>query len=104
MRRTERYYRFSMNATGRTIVIEEDVHVLDAATRELAPRAGGLIARLPADHEAVEAESSVVRSWVPAGLTRVAPAGSMIVNSSRGGGGKDTWILRPPARADRDPR
>lgn len=30
---------------------------------------------------------------VPAGLTRVAPAGSMIVNSSRGGG-KDTWIMR----------
>lgn len=26
-------------------------------------------------------------------LTRVAPAGSMIVNSSRGGG-KDTWIMR----------
>ncbi|MDT7645211.1 MAG: hypothetical protein QOC67_5358, partial [Pseudonocardiales bacterium] len=24
----------------------------------------------------------------------VAPAGSMIVNSSRGGGAKDTWILR----------
>ena len=31
---------------------------------------------------------------VPTGLTRVAPPGSMIVNSSRGGGGKDTWILR----------
>jgi carboxylate-amine ligase len=30
----------------------------------------------------------------PAALTRVAPAGSMIVNSSRGGGAKDTWILR----------
>jgi carboxylate-amine ligase len=29
----------------------------------------------------------------PAALTRVAPAGSMIVNSSRGGGSKDTWIL-----------
>ncbi|WAC56519.1 carboxylate--amine ligase/circularly permuted type 2 ATP-grasp protein [Gordonia sp. SL306] len=28
----------------------------------------------------------------PAALTRVAPAGSLIVNSSRGGGGKDTWI------------
>jgi carboxylate-amine ligase len=28
-----------------------------------------------------------------AALTRVAPAGSMIVNSSRGGGAKDTWIL-----------
>lgn len=29
----------------------------------------------------------------PAALTRVAPSGSLIVNSSRGGGGKDTWIL-----------
>jgi carboxylate-amine ligase len=27
------------------------------------------------------------------GLTRVAPSGSMIVNSSRGGGAKDTWII-----------
>jgi glutamate---cysteine ligase / carboxylate-amine ligase len=26
-------------------------------------------------------------------LSRVAPAGSMVVNSSRGGGAKDTWIL-----------
>jgi carboxylate-amine ligase len=26
-------------------------------------------------------------------LTRVAPAGSMVVNSSRGGGSKDTWII-----------
>jgi carboxylate-amine ligase len=31
---------------------------------------------------------------LPAALTRVAPRGSMIVNSSKGGGGKDTWILR----------
>jgi carboxylate-amine ligase len=30
----------------------------------------------------------------PAALTRVAPSGSLIVNSSRGGGAKDTWILR----------
>jgi len=30
---------------------------------------------------------------VPVGLTRVAPAGSMVVNSSRGGGGRDTWIV-----------
>ncbi|WP_122980549.1 carboxylate--amine ligase/circularly permuted type 2 ATP-grasp protein [Actinoplanes teichomyceticus] len=29
----------------------------------------------------------------PAALTRVAPAGSMIVNSSRGGGSKDTWLI-----------
>jgi carboxylate-amine ligase len=31
---------------------------------------------------------------VPAALTRVAPAGSMVVNSSRGGGAKDTWLCR----------
>ncbi|HEY6081248.1 MAG TPA: circularly permuted type 2 ATP-grasp protein, partial [Polyangiaceae bacterium] len=30
----------------------------------------------------------------PAALTRVAAAGSLIVNSSRGGGAKDTWLLR----------
>ncbi|GGL15343.1 hypothetical protein GCM10007964_66700 [Sphaerisporangium melleum] len=30
----------------------------------------------------------------PVALTRVAPAGSMIVNSSQGGGAKDTWLFR----------
>ena len=30
-------------------------------------------------------------------LTRVAPAGSLVVNSSRGGGAKDTWIISDPA-------
>jgi uncharacterized circularly permuted ATP-grasp superfamily protein len=35
----------------------------------------------------------------PGGLTRVAlPKGSLVVNSSQGGGSKDTWIL-----ADRSP-
>jgi carboxylate-amine ligase len=29
---------------------------------------------------------------VPAALTRVAPPGSLVVNSSRGGGAKDTWL------------
>ncbi|GLY27176.1 carboxylate--amine ligase/circularly permuted type 2 ATP-grasp protein [Kineosporia sp. NBRC 101731] len=29
----------------------------------------------------------------PTALSRVAPAGSMVVNSSRGGGSKDTWLL-----------
>ena len=37
----------------------------------------------------------------PAALTRVAPAGSMIVNSSRGGGSKDTWLLSLPAAENR---
>jgi carboxylate-amine ligase len=33
-------------------------------------------------------------------LTRVAPAGSMVVNSSRGGGAKDTWLLGPAGPAE----
>ncbi len=33
----------------------------------------------------------------PLGLTRVAPAGSLIVNSSQGGGAKDTWIVTGPS-------
>jgi len=32
----------------------------------------------------------------PVALTRVAPEGSLIVNSSRGGGSKDTWLLAEP--------
>jgi len=33
--------------------------------------------------------------WVlPGGLTRVAlPEGELVVNSSQGGGSKDTWVL-----------
>jgi len=39
---------------------------------------------------------------LPGGLTRVAlPRGSLVVNSSQGGGVKDTWVLRPgPARPE----
>ena len=38
--------------------------------------------------------------WVlPGGLTRVAlPEGELVVNSSQGGGSKDTWVLSPPAQ------
>ena len=37
-------------------------------------------------------------SVVPGGLTRVAlPEGSLVVNSSRGGGSKDTWVLAAAA-------
>jgi uncharacterized circularly permuted ATP-grasp superfamily protein len=40
--------------------------------------------------------------WVlPGGLTRVAlPEGELVVNSSQGGGSKDTWVLSPPRRDD----
>jgi uncharacterized circularly permuted ATP-grasp superfamily protein len=40
--------------------------------------------------------------WVlPGGLTRVAlPEGELVVNSSQGGGSKDTWVISPPRRDD----
>ena len=39
---------------------------------------------------------------VPGGLTRVALVeGQMIVNSSRGGGSKDTWVLEDGPDSDR---
>jgi uncharacterized circularly permuted ATP-grasp superfamily protein len=45
------------------------------------------------------------RVWVlPGGLTRVALAkGELIVNSSRGGGSKDTWVLAGPTVSDAVP-
>ena len=44
--------------------------------------------------------------WVlPGGLTRVAlPEGELIVNSSRGGGSKDTWVLAGGRARSRRPR
>ena len=40
--------------------------------------------------------SSRITSVVPGGLTRAALVeGSLVVNSSQGGGSKDTWVLRP---------
>jgi carboxylate-amine ligase len=36
----------------------------------------------------------------PVALTRVAAEGSMIVNSSRGGGSKDTWLFGTPIRTE----
>jgi hypothetical protein len=42
---------------------------------------------------------------VPGGLTRVALIeGSMIVNSSRGGGSKDTWVLAGPGSIAEQPQ
>ena len=40
---------------------------------------------------------------LPGGLTRVAlPKGSLVVNSSQGGGSKDTWVLAPTRASDAD--
>ncbi len=65
-------------------LISLSTHPTFTGTR-LEPRAVDLRAfvLLSGDHAEV----------APAALTRVAPSGSMIVNSSRGGGAKDTWIL-----------
>ncbi|GAA2857607.1 hypothetical protein Acy02nite_67000 [Actinoplanes cyaneus] len=57
---------------------------------QLAPRHVDLRAFVFTGRGEAGAAESVV---APAALTRVAPAGSMIVNSSRGGGSKDTWLL-----------
>jgi len=41
---------------------------------------------------------------LPGGLTRVAlRQGSMIVNSSQGGGSKDTWVVVPGGRGQMRP-
>jgi uncharacterized circularly permuted ATP-grasp superfamily protein len=41
---------------------------------------------------------------IPGGLTRVAlRRGSLVVNSSQGGGSKDTWVLAPVSLTDDDP-
>lgn len=41
------------------------------------------------------AEARVTAHVAPACLSRVARRGTLVVNSSQGGGGKDTWILAP---------
>lgn len=47
-----------------------------------------------------ESGEKVEAVTMPAALTRVGPAGSKVVNSSAGGGSKDTWILAEPLAQD----
>jgi carboxylate-amine ligase len=54
-------------------------------------------------HVRADSNGHVEAHTAPAALTRVAPSGSMIVNSSRGGGGKDTWILTGSSREHAGP-
>jgi glutamate---cysteine ligase / carboxylate-amine ligase len=51
-------------------------------------------------HLRPDAMNQVTAVVMPAALTRVAAAGSRIVNSSSGGGSKDTWILGAGRRAE----
>jgi|GEM_PF-6058 len=62
-----------------------DGHRSGGSAQRLEPRAVDLRAFV------YQGEQTVV---APAALSRMAPAGSLVVNSSRGGGCKDTWVLR----------
>mgnify|MGYP007002840548 CR=1 FL=1 len=60
-------------------------------TRDAAGRARAedpFVLQRPDEQDA----SRTVAVTTPGAMTRVAPAGTMIVNVSAGGGGKDTWI------------
>ena len=52
-------------------------------------------------HLRPSASGSVSAHVMPAALTRVASRGSRIVNSSSGGGSKDTWLLAAPKTGER---
>jgi glutamate---cysteine ligase / carboxylate-amine ligase len=56
----------------------------------LTPRAVDLRAFVVQSRRGTSTDVDVL----PAALSRVAPEGSLIVNSSRGGGAKDTWVLK----------
>jgi uncharacterized circularly permuted ATP-grasp superfamily protein len=56
---------------------------------------GGVLAPRHVDLRAFVISAPDAIEVVPGGLTRFAGAdGSLVVNSSQGGGGKDTWVLR----------
>ncbi len=55
---------------------------------------GGALAPRHVDLRAFVAFDGVRASAIPGGLSRVAfEAGNLVVNSSQGGGAKDTWVM-----------
>ena len=75
------------NYIAQPIVPLSQVPSYDAATEKIAGRHVDLRPYCLYDGQKV--------TIVPGGLTRVAlQAGSLVVNSSQGGGSKDTWVLR----------
>src|SRR5580658_9439129 len=78
-------------------IAQELVHLSTAPTET----GGGQLAPRHVDLRPFAVFGEEIRI-VPGGLTRVAlEEGSMIVNSSRGGGSKDTWVLEDGDDADR---
>lgn len=73
----------------------KDIDVIDPATGECTPR--------KCDLRAFVLTGQNTHVWY-SGLTRYSSVpGQMIVNSSQGGGFKDTWVLAKDNGADRDP-
>ncbi|MFC6085539.1 glutamate--cysteine ligase [Sphaerisporangium aureirubrum] len=77
--------------------------ILTAPERWVAQETVGLSTHPTFDGERMQPHVIDLRAFVCLGetavvpqvaLTRVAPAGSMIVNSSQGGGAKDTWLMK----------
>ena len=67
----------------------------DRSTVSPPDRPGGRLAPRHVDLRAFVVSAADAIEVVPGGLTRFAGAdGSLVVNSSQGGGGKDTWVLR----------
>ena len=87
-----------INAQPSRFIAQELVHLSTAPTES----DGGLAAR-HVDLRPFAVFGDEIRI-VPGGLTRVAlQPGSMIVNSSQGGGSKDTWVLDDETQADLAP-
>ena len=83
-----------MSIHPRHVDLRAFVHVRPAQSHSASKsEAAGEVA---SEKDGVSAHNLTAHT-VPAALTRTAAAGSLIVNTSRGGGGKDTWILRNPA-------
>src|SRR3954467_13802207 len=56
-------------AHGLTLGVEEELHVVDLATRELVPRAPEVLARLDPEHFSAELHRSVVETNTPVAAT-----------------------------------
>lgn len=94
-------FRERITATPRRYIAQHRIELStsptwDAATRTVLPR------RLDLRPYVLTGRDG---TWVlPGGLTRVAlVAGSYVVNSSQGGGSKDTWVLQESAGEERRP-
>ncbi|SEG40244.1 carboxylate-amine ligase [Thermomonospora echinospora] len=83
-------------AEARERILAEPARWIAQETVELSTHPTFVDGRL--EPRAVDLRAFVVQGpepvVVPLALTRVAPASSRIVNSSQGGGSKDTWLMR----------